>query len=265
LLAHTPIPEVDQLSGQLRWSPTWGGARSSKGIDPSWKMGADHRELDADGEAHDGEHVDGSAISSQHSLPEVNVPLLRLVGQVALAYLVAEGPDGLYLIDQHAAHERILFERLMVQRQDHIPSQVLLEPVTVELPPASAQLLCDQLEMIGKLGFQVETFGRGMFLVRGIPALLTGLDPAAALAVLVEDFEEDETPLAEEIEAKIIARVCKRAAVKAGQTLTLDEQVVLLRDLEACQSPRTCPHGRPTMIHLSVDLLARQFGRKGAR
>jgi DNA mismatch repair protein MutL len=265
LLAHTPVPEVDQLSRQLRWSPTWGATRSSRGIDPAWKMEADHRELDADGEVHGAETMDGPAVSSQHSLPEVNVPLLRLVGQVALAYLVAEGPDGLYLIDQHAAHERILFERLMAQRQDHVPSQVLLEPVTVELPPASAQLLSDQLGMISNLGFQVETFGRGMFLVRGIPNLLTGLDPAAALRVLVEDFEEDETPLAEEIEAKIIARVCKRAAVKAGQTLSVDEQTTLLRDLEACQSPRTCPHGRPTMIHLSVDLLERQFGRKGAR
>jgi DNA mismatch repair protein MutL len=87
----------------------------------------------------------------------------------------------------------------------------------------------------------------------------------AAVRVLVEDFEEDETPLQAEIEAKVIARVCKRAAVKAGQVLSQEEQRALLRDLEGCQSPRTCPHGRPTMIHLSVDLLERQFGRKGAR
>jgi DNA mismatch repair protein MutL len=82
---------------------------------------------------------------------------------------------------------------------------------------------------------------------------------------LVEDFEEDETPLQAEIEARIIARVCKRAAVKAGQSLSSEEQRTLLLDLEACQAPRTCPHGRPTMIHLSVDLLERQFGRRGAR
>jgi DNA mismatch repair protein MutL len=91
------------------------------------------------------------------------------------------------------------------------------------------------------------------------------MDPAAALRVLVEDFEEDETPLQAEVEARIVARVCKRAAVKAGQTLSSEEQRALLSDLESCQSPRTCPHGRPTMIHLSVDLLERQFGRKGAR
>jgi DNA mismatch repair protein MutL len=94
---------------------------------------------------------------------------------------------------------------------------------------------------------------------------LTGIDPALALHAVVEDFEEDETPLQTEVEAKIIARVCKRAAVKAGQILSPEEQRTLLQDLEACQSPRTCPHGRPTMIHLTVDLLERQFGRKGPR
>jgi DNA mismatch repair protein MutL len=82
---------------------------------------------------------------------------------------------------------------------------------------------------------------------------------------LVEDFEEDETPLQDELEAKLAARVCKRMAVKAGQTLALDEQRALLADLENCVSPRTCPHGRPTMIHLSVDMLERQFGRRGPR
>jgi len=101
--------------------------------------------------------------------------------------------------------------------------------------------------------------------VRAIPAILAGADPAAAVRVVVEDFEEDEAPLQAEIEAKVIARVCKRAAVKAGHNLSMEEQRALLRDLESSQSPRTCPHGRPTMIHLPVDLLERQFGRRGAR
>ncbi len=193
------------------------------------------------------------------------VPLLRLVGQVASTYVVAEGPDGLYLVDQHAAHERILFERFMAMRSAEIPAQALLQAVTVELPPAGARLLAEQLPVLQHFGFQVENFGPNVFLVRAIPALIAGSDPAAALRALVEDFEEDETPLGTQVEARIIARVCKRAAVKAGQALTPDEQRALLSDLEACQSPRTCPHGRPTMIHLSVDLLERQFGRKGAR
>jgi DNA mismatch repair protein MutL len=203
--------------------------------------------------------------NTQADLGGVRAPLLRLVGQIASAYLVAEGPDGLYLIDQHAAHERVLFERFMAQRNTQIPSQTLLQPVSVDLSPASARLLDDQLPILAQLGFHIEPFGPNTYLVRSIPAVLTGSDPAAALRVLVENFEEDETPLQAEIEARIIARICKRAAVKAGKTLSSEEQRTLLDDLETCQSPRTCPHGRPTMIHLSVALLEQQFGRRGAR
>jgi DNA mismatch repair protein MutL len=194
------------------------------------------------------------------------VPLLRLIGQVGAAYLVAEGPDGLYLVDQHAAHERVLFEKLMAQHdQSRIPSQALLTPATVSLPHASTGLLVSQLPMLEHLGFQVEEFGPDTFQVRAMPALFAGSDPVAALRAVVEDFEEDEAPLQNEIEAKLAARVCKRMAVKAGQTLSSEEQRALLTDLENCQSPRTCPHGRPTMIHLSVETLEKQFGRKGAR
>jgi DNA mismatch repair protein MutL len=191
--------------------------------------------------------------------------MLRLIGQIGAAYLVAEGPDGLYLIDQHAAHERVLFERLMAQRSKTIPAQALLEPVTVELAPAQARLLGGELPVLDRLGFQIEPFGPNAFLIRAVPELLAGMDPAAAVRVLVEDFEEDETPLQTEVEARVVARVCKRAAVKAGKVLTQEEQKALLQDLEACEAPRTCPHGRPTMIHLSVDLLERQFGRRGSR
>jgi DNA mismatch repair protein MutL len=193
------------------------------------------------------------------------MPVLRLVGQIAAAYLIAEGPDGLYLIDQHAAHERVLFERFLRQAGDQVASQRLLEPVVVELPPASSRLLEQQLCVLHQLGFAVEAFGRNSYLVRAVPNLLAGMDPAAAIRVLVEDFEEDETPLQGKLEEKVIARVCKRAAVKAGQVLSEQEQKALLTDLEKSSSPRTCPHGRPTMIHLSVDLLERQFGRRGPR
>ena len=135
----------------------------------------------------------------------------------------------------------------------------------MHLPPDQATLLEDQLSILQKFGFEVEAFGPNAFQVRAIPTLFTGANPAAALRVLVEDFEGDETPLQEKIEDKIAARVCKRMAVKGGQTLSTAEQESLLRDLENCESPRTCPHGRPTMIHLSVDMLERQFGRTGAR
>ncbi|MDF1519544.1 MAG: DNA mismatch repair endonuclease MutL [Brevefilum sp.] len=257
LLAYSPVPD-------LRPRQFWGESQNQGGqtVDPAWAMSA---------EISTNQDLDNSP-----SLPQISIhtgdldadalPLLRLIGQVAATYLVAEGPDGLYLIDQHAAHERVLFEQLMAQQsQDGVPAQSLLEPVNVTLPPDKARLLDDQLEALENLGFQVESFGPNTFTVRAIPALLVGGDPEAALNVLVEDFEEDETPLASATEAKITARICKRMAVKGGQNLSPEEQRALLQGLEKCQSPRTCPHGRPTMIHLSADLLERQFGRRGAR
>jgi DNA mismatch repair protein MutL len=202
---------------------------------------------------------------AQQPLPSGQLPILRLIGQVGATYLVAEGPDGLYLIDQHAAHERVLFERFLKQQSDVIPSQALLQPEVFQLPSQTSRLFQNQMQHLNKLGFDVEMFGQDTYRVRAIPALFSGADPVAAVRVVVEDFEEDEAPLQNEIEAKIAARVCKRVAVKAGKVLTVEEQRALLQDLEACNSPRTCPHGRPTMIHLSVDLLERQFGRRGSR
>ena len=252
LLAHTPVPELarDLYRGAKLWDHT-----STGRLDADWKDFTEGDRLEPSTQ-------DNS--DDQKGLPSQPIPLLRLIGQIASSYLVAEGPDGLYLIDQHAAHERVLFERFMEQRHKSIPSQNLLEPEVVHLPPADVGLLANQLPILERLGFQVEAFGSNTFLVRTIPALLSGLTPAEALRVLVEDFEEDESPLQAEVEAKIIARVCKRAAIKAGQKLSPEEQSALLISLESCKSPRTCPHGRPTMIHLSVDLLERQFGRKGS-
>jgi len=259
LLAYAPVPSLPPAT-------LWGGP-ASRGSQPSeprqagldWSMAQDAKQAE----------TAGTGVESEREAeqPEfANIPLLRLIGQIGATYLVAEGPDGLYLIDQHAAHERVLFEKLMLQHDKrNIPSQALLEPVSITLPPAQAALLGEQLELLNHFGFQVEPFGPNIFQVRAMPTLFSGSDASSALRALVEDFEEDETPLQEELEARIAARVCKRMAVKAGQTLSSDEQRALLTDLENCDSPRTCPHGRPTMIHLSVDMLERQFGRKGPR
>ena len=264
LLAHTPVPGIDKSPylGQVKWEDR----AASHTLWTETPSGSAHGELTAD---------DPAAVVSQTAFgrSQTRMPLLRLVGQIAASYLIAEGPDGLYLVDQHAAHERVLFEKMMVQHQQAgassatlgITAQELLQPVTVKLPAASARILTEELVILSSLGFRVEEFGKNTFLVRAVPALLAGMEPSAALLVLVEEFEEDEVPLQQEREARLIARVCKRAAVKAGQVLSIDEQRALLADLENCASPRTCPHGRPTMIHLSVDLLERQFGRRGAR
>lgn len=257
LLAHTPLPEVGGPSARQFWGGKGvEGQAGQRRVDPAWGMAG---EADVDpGSSGEGEG------QRQRKAP-LQTPILRLVGQVARTYLIAEGPDGLYLIDQHAAHERVLFEKFLKQRRESVPSQSLLDAVSVEFPPAAAELLEEKLALLSKLGFNVEPFGPQAFVVRAIPALLGDVPPEEALRSVVQDLEVDETPLEEKIEEKIIARVCKRAAVKGGQVMSPEEQKALLRDLEDCDAPRTCPHGRPTMIHLSVDLLERKFGRKGPR
>ncbi len=258
LLAHSPVPQL---------TPSyWRQEASQRVIDPAWEMVAQAGMPPAVQAGPQSEPPAGQD-TSPAGLPSGQLPLLRLVGQVGATYLVAEGPDGLYLIDQHAAHERVLFEKWMRlgESQHQVPAQALLSPAVIQLTPQAAQLISSQLGVLAHLGFQVEAFGPATFQMRALPALLSHMDPAAALRVIIEDFEEDEAPLQAEVEARLAARICKRAAVKGGQALSVEEQRALLADLESCQSPRTCPHGRPTMIHLSVDLLERQFGRRGSR
>ena len=265
LMAYTSAPLVN--------IPTWKTTLPANnqtaqpvisGLD--WKMRADENNpIETGSQPQIGLDAYSNNRENGPDLPSGELPILRILGQLGNTYLAAEGPDGLYLVDQHAAHERILYEKMMRQFRTEIISQTLLHAITLQLPPRSARLLNEQLVVVNRLGFQVEEFGMDSFRINAIPALLADMDPGTALKVLVEDFEEDETPLQARIEDKIVARICKRAAVKGGQSLTPQEQNALLRDLEACQSPRTCPHGRPTMIHLSVDLLERQFGRRGSR
>jgi DNA mismatch repair protein MutL len=190
------------------------------------------------------------------------VPLLRSVGQVGKAYLVAEGPDGIYLIDQHAAHERILFERYMDElNTNQLESQALLEAITLEFSRDEMELLRQNSEQLQGMGFALEEFGAQTFRLRSVPAIFLDHDPEEAIRAVVGEFEEDEAPLASKREALLAGRICKRLAIKSGQLLSLEEQRELIRALELCTSPRTCPHGRPTMIHLPVSTLARQFGR----
>ncbi len=254
LLASTAVPEVSRLGGVNLWGASAASeSERQKGIGPDWRMLDDLSrggafDLDPD---------------QQQISAGLRTPVLRLIGQVAATYLIAEGPDGLYLIDQHAAHERILFEKFLKEKSGNIPSQILLDAVVVDFSPASADLVKENLELLRELGFDVEEFGQRSFKIRAIPGLFMGTSPGEILRAAVEDLEIDETPLENDLEKLIIARVCKKAAIKAGQVLSPAEQKQLLLDLESCLSPRTCPHGRPTMIHLSVDLLEKKFGRTG--
>ena len=265
LLAYSPVPE---LNTAVLWGRPVEDISTSKPVqmEAPWQMpDQQHEKTEESERVQTGFQPVGQTQSLQAPLSSDYLPVLRLVGQVAATYLIAEGPDGLYLIDQHAAHERVLFEQMMAQaRSGIVPSQALLEAAVVELTPEKAGILEERFDVLKGLGFEIENFGPNTFALRAVPAILAGGDPAEAIYAVVNAFEEDETPLMAEIQDLVAARVCKRMAIKAGQILSPEEQKNLLLNLETCQVPRTCPHGRPTMIHLSAMMLERQFGRTGA-
>ena len=191
--------------------------------------------------------------------PAFSLPTLRLLGQLAGSYIVAEGPEGLYLIDQHAAHERILFEKIKHQMlQQQVEVQGLLEPVILEVNPKQDAVLKSHHEKLTEFGFSIEPFGDRTYLVQAVPALLHRKDWAAVLRELWDSPSgEDKDNWVE----KIATSIACHSAVRAGQVLSDDEMRELIRELEQVAIPNTCPHGRPTMIHLGAGQLEREFGR----
>ncbi len=190
------------------------------------------------------------------------LPPLRLIGQIGAMYVIAEGPDGMYLIDQHAAHERILYERFMADKTaQQLAVQQLLDPIPLEFSPDESALIEEHLDVLHGIGLRLEPFGGSTWLIRSVPTLLMNDDLRTAMAELVADLMAGDLPFAANEEAKLITRVCKRAAIKGGQVLSAAEMNELIHQLELCASPRTCPHGRPTMIHFSASQMAREFGR----
>jgi DNA mismatch repair protein MutL len=192
------------------------------------------------------------------------LPILRVLGQIAATYIVAEGPSGLYLIDQHAAHERILYEQFMDEHERHEQAaQYTLEAQSINLPPTEARLVEENMDALSAVGFEMEPFGPNTFVIRAVPAMLADQSPLEVLGGIIDDLELGNKPGQTSIEDKIVIRVCKQAAVKAGQILSHDEMQSIITQLERCRSPHTCPHGRPTMLHMTSDQLAREFGRMG--
>ncbi len=192
-------------------------------------------------------------------LPEL--PLLRPVGQVGATYVIAEAPDGMYMIDQHAAHERVLFERLLAARKGRaVEVQGLLEPATVELSLHQEAVWRESADELAGLGFTLEPFGGRTYLLRSVPAVLAGREAGRTLLELLDLLGRDDGP--SDRSERVAASLACHAAVRAGQSLSAEEMRELIQSLEKCDLPRTCPHGRPTMIHVSADALAKQFGRK---
>jgi len=196
---------------------------------------------------------------------------LRLLGQLLATYLVAESKDRLLLIDQHAAHERVLYERLRADWLAHgVERQGLLAPVAVALEPGRLAAVEEAAESLERLGFEIEPFGEDTLVVRAVPALLAGRDPADLVRGLVDELADDGAGGAAERAAvralpaadRIFATLACHASRRKGEVLDTREQRALLDALDAIPWAPTCPHGRPVCVPLEIAEIERRFGRR---
>ncbi len=205
-----------------------------------------------------------AAEPAQPYLPSVDLEV-RPMGQIANRYLLAQVGDEVQIVDQHTAHERVLFERLTAQfGLGSIASQHALLPRMVELSAGEAVVVRAHFEDLRRLGFEVEEFGQGTVVVRAMPALVAQSDPQALLRSLVEDWEDQaSTPSVQERYNAVLATMACHSAVRSGRRLELTEMRTLLEDWRDAGFPGTCPHGRRIAMRLTIEELDRIFGRLG--
>ncbi|MGE5751953.1 MAG: hypothetical protein ACM30F_07400, partial [Nitrospirota bacterium] len=185
------------------------------------------------------------------------------LAQVHDSFIIAQSEEGMAIIDQHAAHERVLFEKLQDQFDNrNITVQTLLMPDQVELGPAQSSLLTEHLSEFNRLGFVIEEFGRGTFMIKAVPSLLVGADyRTLVLDVLDEVNVLGESRKIDELRDRIMSVMACHPAIKVHRHLDQKEMETLISDLYRCRMPHTCPHGRPTIIRLPLNDIRKMFKR----
>ena len=254
LIAHAPVRTATRS-----FSPT----HAPSTVEPS--AGASRPSFPSvSAPAPDGMALSATALApAEGSLRDVLADL-RVVGQIRQTYIVAEGPSGMYLIDQHAAHERVVFDQIRQRMQEEArPSQPLLVPQAAELSAAQSGTLESYVSLLADYGFALEPFGERAWLVRALPASLAARanpDASVALCDLLDAVAVEQVVM--EREDALAATVACHGAVRAGMTLAQAEMDALLRQLRATENPHHCPHGRPTVVHFTEYQLEREFGRR---
>lgn len=202
-------------------------------------------------------------LESPEGVEEVGPSRLRILGQVLKLYIVAESEQGLMLIDQHAAAERIRFERLRDRYRQKKISQELVEAVTIELSPKEQQILESWKGVFVDIGFDIDHFGGSTYNIRSVPSTGYRLESPQAIHDILSDFFSQGRigPDSTNIEEVLKILAC-RGSIKSGHEMTNNEMRTLLRDLYACENPQTCPHGRPVAVLLDIAQLERIFGRR---
>jgi DNA mismatch repair protein MutL len=188
----------------------------------------------------------------------------KIIGILGRLYILMENATGLVLVDQHAAHERILFEEMRRRMEGQgVPTQRLLLPITLQVAPKDTDWLETNAEALGRTGIGLEPFGAGTFKIDALPQFLSASDPQQLLRDIIDELRETSQQSSKlRLGEEMITKTVCRHAVKANDVLREPECVRLIQDLLACELPYCCPHGRPTMIQLSYPELEKKFGRK---
>jgi len=204
------------------------------------------------------------ALARQRSQQLAAKQQFQIIGVLSKLYVLMENADGLVLVDQHAAHERILFEELRRRMEEQgVPTQKLLLPQTFDVPPRDADWIESNISILQKMGIGIESFGPGTFKIDSLPGFLSLSDPAQFMRKVIDDLKSagnSTSPM--RLGEEMIAKTVCRHAVKANDPLRYPEIEKLIRDLLECDLPYCCPHGRPTMIQISLAELEKKFGRK---
>ncbi len=189
------------------------------------------------------------------------LPALRVLGQVGASYIIAEGPDGLYLIDQHAAHERVMYEKILASLSAGIvEKQPYLDPLVIELGVEERVVFDKSGDELSIVGFEIEGFGEGSVVVRAIPAMMAGVDIRERLSLILKELSEGGAGDSW-LDSVAISAAC-HTSIRANQALSLPEMRELVAQLERTAFPRACGHGRPTMLLMSQTDLEKQFSRR---
>lgn len=200
-----------------------------------------------------------SVVDEEEKLPTAGmIP----IGQVDDTYIIAQDGDSLYIVDQHAAHERVLFDRFSAQAE-HIPSQQLLVHLILDFSTHESQIIEENLELLAGLGFGLEPSGPSQFRLMEVPADVPSSQAEEFIREVLASMEELHRPTAAELRQAVLATTACKAAIKAGFKLNYRQMEILLQELNDTAMPYTCPHGRPTIIKFSSDELAKMFKRTG--
>ena len=246
------IPEPEQLALRRDWSAF------PERVEPL--RGAEHRTSNLPEQ----EPTAAPEIHPQSAIRNPQSQDFKILGVLGKLYVLMENPSGLVLVDQHAAHERVLFEEMRKRMEDQgVPAQRLLIPLTLQVSPRDADWIARNSDTLQRAGIGFEAFGTATFKIDTLPTFLRATDPSQLVRDIIDDLRETSTQSSKlRLGEDMIAKTVCRHAVKANDVLREPELVRLIQDLLACDLPYCCPHGRPTMIQISYGELEKKFGRK---